>query len=59
LLFSNRQHYAAAALLRQLVEVEYLAWAFGTNNSDASNGDFQERCHSLAAFQSTWINGSA
>jgi hypothetical protein len=36
LLFSNRQHYAAAALLRQLVEVEYLAWAFGTNNSDAS-----------------------
>ena len=38
LLFSNRQHYAAAALLRQLVEVEYLAWAFGTNNSDASSG---------------------
>jgi hypothetical protein len=22
-------------------------------------GDFQERCHSLAAFQATWINGSA
>jgi hypothetical protein len=23
------------------------------------DGDFQERCHSLAAFQATWINGSA
>jgi hypothetical protein len=23
------------------------------------NGDFQERCHSLAAFQAAWINGSA
>jgi hypothetical protein len=22
-------------------------------------GDFQERCHSLAAFQTAWINGSA
>jgi putative transposase len=22
-------------------------------------GDFQERCHSLAAFQAAWINGSA
>ena len=36
LLFSKRQHYAAAALLRQLVEVEYLAWAFAANDSDAS-----------------------
>jgi hypothetical protein len=26
---------------------------------DLRNGDFQERCHSLAAFQATWINGSA
>jgi hypothetical protein len=23
------------------------------------NGDFQERCHSLATFQAAWINGSA
>jgi hypothetical protein len=23
------------------------------------SGDFQERCHSLAAFQATWLNGSA
>lgn len=27
--------YAAAALVRQLVEVEYLAWAFEINNRDA------------------------
>src|SRR5258707_516662 len=27
-LFADGRHYAAAALLRQLVEVEYLAWAF-------------------------------
>ena len=28
-------HYAAAALVRQLVEVEYLAWAFDARDSDA------------------------
>jgi hypothetical protein len=26
---------------------------------ERSDGDFQERCHSLAALQATWINGSA
>jgi hypothetical protein len=30
------RHYAGSALVRQLVEVEYLAWAFETNNEDAS-----------------------
>lgn len=34
-LFADGRHYAAAALLRQLVEVEYLAWAFDTRDSDA------------------------
>ncbi|MFZ0500990.1 MAG: hypothetical protein WAM52_17790 [Steroidobacteraceae bacterium] len=34
-LFDDGRHYAAAALLRQLVEVEYLAWAFDTRDSDA------------------------
>ncbi len=34
-LFDDGRHYAAAALLRQLVEIEYLAWAFGTRDSDA------------------------
>jgi hypothetical protein len=34
-LFSDGRHYAAAALLRQLVEVEYLAWAFDARDSDA------------------------
>jgi hypothetical protein len=34
-LFSDGRHYAAAALLRQLVEVEYLAWAFAARDNDA------------------------
>jgi hypothetical protein len=34
-LFDSRQCYAGAALLRQLVEVEYLAWAFKTRDRDA------------------------
>ena len=34
-LFKDRRSYAAAALLRQLVEVEYLAWAFENRNNDA------------------------
>jgi len=34
-LFSDGRHYAAAALLRQLVEVEYLAWAFDERDRDA------------------------
>ena len=34
-LFGDGRHYAAAALLRQLVEVEYLAWAFDARDSDA------------------------
>jgi hypothetical protein len=34
-LFKDGRYYAAAALLRQLVEVEYLAWAFETHDQDA------------------------
>jgi hypothetical protein len=34
-LFNDGRHYAAAALVRQLVEVEYLAWAFDSRDSDA------------------------
>lgn len=34
-LFTDGRHYAAAALLRQLVEIEYLAWAFATRDRDA------------------------
>ncbi|HVX93656.1 MAG TPA: hypothetical protein VHK47_02005 [Polyangia bacterium] len=33
-LFAERRHYAGAALIRQLVEVEYLAWAFETRDRD-------------------------
>ncbi len=34
-LFANGRDYAAAALLRQIVEIEYLAWAFETRDKDA------------------------
>ena len=34
-LFSDGRHYAAAAMLRQLVEVEYLTWAFDSRDRDA------------------------
>jgi hypothetical protein len=33
-LFTDGRHYAAAALLRQIVEIEYLAWAFETRDGD-------------------------
>jgi ATP-dependent Clp protease ATP-binding subunit ClpA len=39
-------------LKRARIEVEKLL-------GKGVSGDFQERCHSLAAFQATWINGSA
>ena len=34
-LFQDGRSYAAAALVRQIVEVEYLAWAFETRDRDA------------------------
>ena len=34
-MFADGRHYAAAALLRQIVEIEYLAWAFETRDNDA------------------------
>jgi hypothetical protein len=35
-LISDGRHYAGSALIRQLVEVEYLAWAFETNDLEAT-----------------------
>ena len=35
-LIAEGRHYAAAALIRQLVEVEYLAWAFEAKNAEAA-----------------------
>jgi hypothetical protein len=35
-LIADRLHYAGAALNRQLVEVEYLAWAFETKDEEAA-----------------------
>lgn len=34
-LWGGGRQYAAAALLRQVVEIEYLAWAFETRDNDA------------------------
>lgn len=34
-LFADGRQYAAAALLRQMVEIEYLAWAFHARDKDA------------------------
>ena len=34
-LFLDGRHYAAAALLRQMVEIEYLAWAFQNEDQEA------------------------
>jgi hypothetical protein len=45
-LFTDGRHYAAAALLRQMVEIEYLAWAFEIRDGDARRwlrSDEQER----------------
>lgn len=45
-LFASRRAYAAAALVRQMVEVEYLAWAFETRDGDAERwlrSDKEER----------------
>jgi len=37
-LLTGEQHYAGAALVRQLVEVEYLMWAFESNPGEAKRG---------------------
>lgn len=34
-LYAEEKHYAAAALVRQVVEIEYLAWAFEARDGDA------------------------
>lgn len=34
-MFCGKRHYAAAALLRQIVEIEYLTWAFATGQRGA------------------------
>lgn len=45
-LFADGRSYAAAALVRQMVEIEYLAWAFETRDGDAERwlrSDKEER----------------
>ena len=50
-LFLANNSYAAVALIRQLVEVEYLAWAFEDNKQEAEkwiNSNKEERMHFFA-----------
>ena len=42
-LFKDGRHYAAAALLRQMVEIEYFAWAFQTRDKDAEQSVAERR----------------
>ena len=35
-LLAGAHHYAGAALLRQIVEIEYLTWAFANEERDAA-----------------------
>jgi hypothetical protein len=55
-LLSNKNKYAAATLLRQIVEVEYLAWALANDETTATawlhtNRDLRERFWSPAALR--------
>jgi uncharacterized cupin superfamily protein len=52
------------AQLQSLGVTSWPTWGCGVSTfpwtyDEQETGDFQERCHSLAAFQAAWINGSA
>lgn len=49
-LFSDGRAYAAAALLRQMVEIEYLAWAIETRDSDGERWLRSDRSEREAFF---------
>lgn len=49
-LFTDGRTYAAAALTRQLVEVQYLAWAFDTRDEDAARWLRSDRAERDAFF---------
>ena len=42
-LFSDGRHYAAAALLRQIVEIEYLVWAVDVGDEDGKRWLLSDR----------------
>ncbi|MFI6161683.1 hypothetical protein ACIA59_17260 [Micromonospora haikouensis] len=58
-LASGRWAYGAAALVRQLVEVEYLAWAVGHDPSDAIEWLKSTKQQRLARWQPGKIRGRA
>jgi hypothetical protein len=53
-LFSERQHYAGAALVRQIVEIEYLTWTFREGKESVGawfNSTHEERRKSFSPVQ--------
>lgn len=59
-LLSGSHHYAGAALLRQVVEIEYLTWAFAHNQRDAVgwlNSTHEERMSLFTPAQLREISG--
>ena len=58
-LFTDGRTYAAAALTRQLVEVEYLAWAFETRDEDAARWLRSDRDERNAFFKPAKLRQAA
>lgn len=58
-LFSDNRHYAAAALLRQLVEVEYLAWAIDERDQDGEHWLKSDRSQRRNHFSPTKLRQAA
>jgi hypothetical protein len=58
-LFKDGRAYAAAALLRQLVEIEYLAWAFETRHHDAERWLRSDQKERAAFFRPAKLRAAA
>jgi hypothetical protein len=58
-LFGDGRTYAGAALTRQLVEVEYLAWAFDTRDEDAARWLRSDRAERKSFFRPAKLRQAA
>lgn len=58
-LFASRRTYAGAALIRQLVEVEYLAWAFEVRDGEAQKWLRSTRAEREAFFRPAKLREAA
>ena len=58
-LFADGRQYAAAALLRQMVEIEYLAWAFETRDGDGERWLRSDRHQRQSFFQPAKLRKAA